>query len=71
MSLRAALYTSAKPIKEVPTYAQVDGLIDAVGAWKLLSHGVTTRDYTVDAPVCTPISQFLKTPNRGEGIYNR
>jgi subtilisin family serine protease len=69
--LRAALYTSANPIKDVPTYGQGNGLIDTNGAWKLLSRGVEARDYTIDAPVCTPISQFLKTPNRGTGIYNR
>ena len=32
---------------------------------------VETRSYTVDAPVCTPLSEFLATPNRGTGIYNR
>jgi hypothetical protein len=70
-ALRRALYTSADQITGVPAYGQGNGLLDVNGAWSLLSRGVTTRSYTVDAPVCTPISDFLATPDHGTGIYNR
>lgn len=70
-ALRRALYTSAKWISGVPAYGQGNGLLDVNGSWTLLSRGVQTRHYTVDAPVCTPISDFLATPDRGTGIYNR
>ncbi len=70
--LRRALYTSADYQKGLPAYAQGNGFFDTVGAWKLLSTDkVVTRDYTVDAPVCTSISDFLATPDRGTGVYNR
>jgi subtilisin family serine protease len=71
-ALRAALYTSAKPIADVPAYAQGNGKIDAVGAWALLAKGgPQPRSYTADAPVCSPLSNLLVTPNHGSGIYNR
>ncbi|TDB72902.1 S8 family serine peptidase [Micromonospora sp. KC723] len=81
-ALRRAIYTSAKPIADVPTYAQGYGMFDVPGAWKLLSKGVEARSYTSDAPVCTPLSknltrydagtqQFLPNPHRGTGVYNR
>ncbi|MEW2383231.1 S8 family serine peptidase [Micromonospora sp. NPDC047707] len=70
-ALRRAIYSSAKPIKDVPTYAQGYGMFDVPGAWKLLRQGVDTRSYTSDAPVCTVLSDQLATPNRGTGVYNR
>ncbi|MGN9774280.1 S8 family serine peptidase [Micromonospora sp. H33] len=69
--LRRAIYSSAKPIDGVPTYAQGYGMFDVRGAWKLLRKGVETRSYTSDAPVCTVLSGQLATPNRGTGVYNR
>jgi len=70
-ALRRALYTSAKQVAGVPAYAQGNGLVNVTGAWSLLEGGVQVRGYTVDAAVCTPLSGFLATPNRGTGIYNR
>jgi subtilisin family serine protease len=70
-ALRRAIYSSAKPIKDVPTYAQGFGMFNVPGAWKLLRKGVETRSYTSDAPVCTVLSGQLGTPNRGAGVYNR
>ncbi|SCL54832.1 pre-peptidase C-terminal domain-containing protein [Micromonospora citrea] len=70
-ALRRAIYSSAKPIKDVPTYAQGYGMFNVPGAWKLLRKGVETRSYTSDAPVCTVLSGQLGTPNRGTGVYNR
>jgi subtilisin family serine protease len=70
-SLRRAIYSTAKPIDGVPVHGQGNGMLDVSGAWNLLANGVTTRGYTVSAPVCTPISGFLATANRGTGVYNR
>ncbi len=70
--LRRALYTAANWIPGAPADGQGNGLYDVPGTWSLLSHGsIAPRGYTVDAPVCTPLSDFLATPGRGTGIYNR
>ncbi|MDG4767815.1 S8 family serine peptidase [Solwaraspora sp. WMMD406] len=69
--LRRALYTGARWINGVPAYAQGNGMLHVADTWKLLREGVEAPSYTVDAPVCTPISEFLATPNRGTGVYNR
>ncbi|MEU6073113.1 S8 family serine peptidase [Micromonospora sp. NPDC047074] len=70
-ALRRAIYSSAKPIKDVPTYGQGYGMFNVPGAWKLLRKGVETRSYTSEAPVCTVLSGQLSTPNQGTGLYNR
>ncbi|MGC9668124.1 S8 family serine peptidase [Planosporangium sp. 12N6] len=70
-ALRRAIYSSAKPIDGVQVYEQGYGMFDVNGAWNLLKGGVETRGYTADAPVCTPISAFLKPADRGQGVYNR
>jgi len=70
-ALRRSIYSSAKWIDGVPSYGQGNGQFDVPGAWQLLKGGVQTRSYTADAPVCTAISEFLSTPHRGTGIYNR
>ncbi|NES14319.1 MULTISPECIES: S8 family serine peptidase [Micromonospora] len=81
-ALRRAIYTSAKPIADVPTYAQGYGMFNVPGAWSLLSGGVETRSYTSEAPVCTELSAnltkynrdlgiFEPSPNVGTGIHNR
>jgi hypothetical protein len=70
-ALRRAVYSAAIFHRDVAAYAQGNGQFDVVGAWHHLDIGVRTHTYTVDAPVCTPISEFLATPNRGTGIYNR
>ncbi|MFC4019012.1 S8 family serine peptidase [Micromonospora sp. GCM10011542] len=81
-ALRRAIYTSAKPIAGVATYAQGYGMFNVPGAWKLLAKSVETRSYVSDAPVCTELSEnltrydrelsrFVPNPNRGAGVYNR
>jgi hypothetical protein len=70
-ALRRVLYTSAKPIPATPTFGQGNGQMDVIGAWNLLAKSVSTRKYTASAPVCTPISSLLQTPNVGTGLYNR
>ncbi|MBQ1025945.1 S8 family serine peptidase [Micromonospora sp. C95] len=69
--LRRAIYSSAKPIADTPTYGQGYGMFNVPGAWKLLKKGVQTRSYTSDAPVCTVLSGLLATPHQGTGVYNR
>jgi subtilisin family serine protease len=69
--LRRAIYSSAKWIDGVPAHGQGNGRFEVNGAWRLLKGGVQARGYAADAPVCTPISDFLATPGRGTGIYNR
>ncbi|MEU2614787.1 S8 family serine peptidase [Micromonospora sp. NPDC007271] len=81
-ALRRAIYTSAKPIANVPAYAQGYGMFNVPGAWQLLAGGVEARTYTSAAPVCTELSNgltrynpatggFEPNPNVGTGIYNR
>lgn len=70
-ALRRAIFSSAKWIEGVPAHGQGNGQFNVAGAWNLLRGGVETRGYAVDAPVCTPISDFLATPGRGTGVYNR
>ena len=71
-ALRRAIYSSADWIDGEPAHAQGNGQLDVPGAWALLAQGpLETRDYDVAAPVCTPISGLLATPNKGSGLYNR
>ncbi|NJC74241.1 S8 family serine peptidase [Planosporangium thailandense] len=70
-ALRRAIFSSARPIDGVQAYEQGYGEFNVPGAWNLLKGGVETRGYTADAPVCTPLSAYLTTPNRGVGVYNR
>ncbi len=70
--LRRALYSTADFRSGIPAYGQGNGFTDVNAAWSMLSRGdVATRDYTVQARVCTPLSDYLATPDRGVGIYNR
>ena len=70
-AMRRAMYSSAKWIDGVPAYGQGNGLVNVPGSWSLLVRNITTRAYAVSAPVCTPLSDFLATPDRGTGLYNR
>ncbi|GIJ28629.1 serine protease [Micromonospora qiuiae] len=70
-ALRRAIYSSAKPIADTPTYAQGYGMFDVPAAWKLLRKSVEPNSYVSDAPVCTVLSGQLVTPHRGTGVYNR
>ena len=69
--LRDSLYTSADFVQGVEAIGQGAGQVDIPGAWELLKASPGSQDYTVSAPVCTPISDFLATPDQGTGVYNR
>jgi len=69
--LRESMYTTADFVKGVEAVSQGNGQIDVPASWNLLKTKPATRTFTTDAPVCTPISDFLATPDRGTGVYNR
>ena len=64
-ALRRAIVTSAKWINSATAAGQGSGMLNVPGAWNLLrGKEIETRGYTVDAPVCTAISEFLAVPHR-------
>ncbi len=70
--LRAALYDTAKSIDGLQPHEQGHGLLDVSAAWELLKQkALADSTYVFDAPVCTPISDYLTKPGRGTGIYDR
>ncbi|MEW2446274.1 S8 family serine peptidase [Streptomyces parvulus] len=69
--LRTALTSTARHIRGVQAYEEGAGLINVPDAWRALRKGATAHEYTVQAPVDTAIDQFLETPGRGTGLYDR
>ncbi|GAA4117404.1 S8 family serine peptidase [Knoellia locipacati] len=69
--LRDSIYSSANYQRDLEAIGQGAGLMDVPAAWRLLRTEPTSQDYTVVAPVCTPISSLLATPDKGTGLYNR
>ncbi|MEU1854396.1 S8 family serine peptidase [Streptomyces sp. NPDC019990] len=69
--LRTALTSTARHIKGVQAYEEGAGLIDVVGAWKVIKAGATAHAYSVKAPVDTALDQALKTPGFGTGVHDR
>lgn len=70
-SLRRAIYSTADPIYGEQVNEQGYGQLNVPDAWKLLAKKSPVHDYKSSAPVCTPLSDLLATPDQGEGIYNR
>ncbi|MFF8570964.1 S8 family serine peptidase [Streptomyces sp. NPDC015408] len=69
--LRTALTSTADHISGVQAYEEGAGLIHVPDAWRAIREGATAHEYTVQAPVDTAIDQFLKTPGKGTGLYDR
>ncbi len=69
--LRESMFTSANFRDGIPAAAQGRGQVDLVEAWSLVQEEPTIDSYRVNAPVCTELDDFLATPRRGEGVYNR
>jgi hypothetical protein len=70
--LRQALRSSTHRVPGYGAYEQGNGLINVGAAWALLAtNHVNTVGITSSVEVHTPISQFLATPNTGEGIHDR
>jgi hypothetical protein len=71
LTLRTALTSTAHRIRGFQAYEQGTGLIDIVDAWEAIRDGATAHTYTVKAPVRTALSDKLKTPGYGTGVYDR
>ncbi|MFI7503397.1 S8 family serine peptidase [Streptomyces sp. NPDC049687] len=71
LTLRTALTSTARQIKDVPAHVQGAGLIRIVQAWDAIKDGATAHDYTVKAPVDTALDAALKEPGFGTGLYDR
>jgi hypothetical protein len=71
LTLRTALVSTARQIKDVPAHVQGAGLIRIVQAWDAIKDGATAHDYTVKAPVDTALDAALKEPGFGTGVYDR
>ncbi|MEU4146455.1 S8 family serine peptidase [Streptomyces parvulus] len=69
--LRTALTSTADHISGVQAYEEGAGLINVPDAWRAIRKGATAHEYSVQAPVDTAIDQFLKTPGKGTGLYDR
>lgn len=70
--LRSALYATADFIPGVPANAQGNGLLQVDRAWPVLKRSPNVSNaYTISAPVCSALSKLLRTPNQGQGLYNR
>ncbi len=69
--LRASLLSGARFIPGIDATSQGNGQVDVPRAWALLKARPLVRQYTTDAPVCTPLSGYLAVPGHGAGVYNR
>jgi hypothetical protein len=71
--LREAMISSARLLDTVryQVFEQGNGLLDVGAAWDLLKTNIKTVDISSSVSVNTVISQFLATPNVGQGIYDR
>jgi hypothetical protein len=73
VQLRQAIISSARLLdtNRYQVFEQGNGLINVGAAWDLLKANIKTVDISSSVPVHTVISQFLATPNVGQGIYDR
>lgn len=69
--LRTALTSTARQIPGVQAHEQGAGLIDTEAAWRALTRGAQTHEYTISAPVDHTLASYLATPGSGEGVYDR
>ncbi len=74
-SLRYAIASSARYIPHIDAHKQGNGLIQVEAAWddvlNTLQRGNRPVSITSRAPVRTAVSDWLRTPNEGIGIYER
>ncbi|MET8676307.1 S8 family serine peptidase [Streptomyces sp. NPDC004647] len=71
LKLRTALTGTADRIPGFQAYEQGSGLMNIEDAWDAIRDGATAHEYTVKAPVRTALSDKLRTPGSGTGIYDR
>lgn len=70
--LRTAVFGGARQIAGAAVHEQGNGLVDVAASWRLLqARDLASDSYVIDAPVCTPLSDLLARPGRGEGLYDR
>src|SRR5215211_3812196 len=71
--IRQAMNSSARLLDTTryQVFEQGNGLINVGAAWDQLKTNIKTVDISSSVPVNTVISQFLATPNIGQGIYDR
>jgi len=69
-ALRQAMYSSAVPIGDVPTFLQGHGEVDVPRAWDLFARNLKPETFTVSAPVCNEVWNILERTS-GTGLYNR
>lgn len=69
--LREALTSTARFLPRYGAYEQGNGLIDVNAAWDQLKTNIKTVDISSSVDVHTILSDFLATPGKGEGIYDR
>jgi hypothetical protein len=69
--IRKSLFSSARYLPAYGAYEQGNGLVQVGAAWDLLKQNPNVASIASMAPVKTTISQFLLTPNVGQGIYER
>ena len=70
--IRKALLSSADFLSDrYQAYEQGVGLIDVGAAWNLLRQNMKTVDISSSVNVNTILSDFLATPGKGQGIYDR
>lgn len=69
--LRKAINSSARFIAGYGAHEQGNGLFRVGAAWDLLRTNASAVDVTSSVEVHTVLSDFLATPGRGQGIYDR
>jgi Bacterial pre-peptidase C-terminal domain len=69
--LRKSLFSTARYLPAYGAYEQGNGLVQVGAAWNLLKQNPNVASIASSAPVKTTISQFLLTPDVGQGIYER
>lgn len=69
--LREAMKSSTRFLPRYGAHEQGNGLIDVGAAWDLLRTNLKPVTISSSVAVHTVLSDFLATPGKGEGIYDR
>jgi hypothetical protein len=69
--LRWAIMSGARYLQNYGAYEQGPGSFQIGAAWKALASAPELIEITSRAPVSAALSQYLKTPNRGVGLFER
>ncbi|MGH9940379.1 MAG: S8 family serine peptidase [Blastocatellia bacterium] len=69
--LRWAIKSSARYLPGIGAYEQGPGLFQIGAAWEALRRAPSSVEITSRAPINADLSQYLRTPGEGPGIYER